>query len=194
MSARFYDFLLPIVRALFALAYPLRVSGAENIPKEGGFVLCANHVHALDPFALAAACHGRRLNFLAKAELFKNPLSAKFFTGIGAFPVRRGETDLGAIRQSIKILAEGHALGIFPQGTRSRENDRTHMETGVALIALRSGKSVVPAYIDGPYRLFKRTRVVLGKPVGLSDLGRKFDREALSQATARIEEAIWKLK
>jgi len=68
------------------------------------------------------------------------------------------------------------------------------METGVALIALRSGKSVVPAYIDGPYRLFKRTRVVLGKPVGLSDLGRKFDREALSQATARIEEAIWKLK
>ncbi|NLD59110.1 MAG: 1-acyl-sn-glycerol-3-phosphate acyltransferase [Clostridiales bacterium] len=194
MSMWFYDFLLPVARAFFWLLYPLRVSGAENIPKEGGFVLCANHVHALDPFALAAACHGRRLRFLAKAELFQKPLSAKFFSGIGAFPVRRGETDLGAIRQSIKILSDGHALGIFPQGTRSRENDRTHMETGVALIALRSGKSVVPAYIDGPYRLFKRTRVVLGKPVGLSDLGRKFDREALSQATARIEEAIWKLK
>ena len=62
------------------------------------------------------------------------------------------------------------------------------------MIALRAGAKVVPAYIDGPYRLFRRTRVFFGAPVGLDDLGRRFDRPTIDAATARIEEAIWALQ
>ena len=130
----------------------------------------------------------------AKAELFKNRLVGGFITAIGAYPIRRGESDLGAVRESIRLLNEGHVVGIFPQGTRSRDNAHTHMEPGVALIAQRAGVKVVPAYIDGPYRLFRKTRVVFGAPVSLNDLGRHFDRATLDQATARLDAAIWALK
>ena len=131
---------------------------------------------------------------MAKAELFKHRIVGGFISAIGAFPVRRGESDLGAVRESIRLLSEGHVVGIFPQGTRSRENLHTHMEPGVALIALRAGVKVVPAYIDGPYRLFRKTRVVFGAPVSLEDLGHRFDRATLDLATVRLDAAIWALK
>ena len=92
------------------------------------------------------------------------------------------------------VTSDGHALGIFPQGTRSRDNTPTPMHTGVALIALRAGKPVIPVYIGGPYRLFRRIPVRVGKPVDLSDLGRRFDGETLNAATRRIEQAVWSMK
>ena len=193
MNARFYDFLRPFVRAYYRLVWGVRPSGEENVSAPGGYILCSNHVHARDPFVLAT-CVRRRLRFMAKAELFKNRIVGGFISAIGAFPIRRGESDLGAVRESIKILNEGHVLGIFPQGTRSRDNQHTRMEPGVAMIALRAGSQVVPAYIDGPYRLFRRTRVIFGAPVAFDDLGRRFDRPTIDAATERIEEAIWALQ
>ena len=193
MKTWFYDLLKPIVRAYYFLVWGIRATGAENVAAPGGYILCANHVNARDPFVLAT-CVRRRLRFMAKAELFQNRVVGGFISAIGAFPIRRGESDLGAVRESLKILKEGHVLGIFPQGTRSRDNRHTHMEPGVAMIALRAGAKVVPAYIDGPYRLFRRTRVFFGAPVSLDDLGRRFDRPTIDAATARIEEAIWALQ
>ena len=185
--------LKPIVRAYYFLVRGIRATGTENVASPGGYILCSNHVSASDPFVLAT-CVRRRLHFMAKAELFKNRVVGGFISAIGAFPIRRGESDLGAVRESIRLLNEGHVVGIFPQGTRSRDNAHTHMEPGVALIALRAGVKVVPAYIDGPYRLFRKTRVVFGAPVSLNDLGRRFDRATLDQATARLDKAIWDLK
>ena len=193
MKTWLYDFLKPIVRAYYFLVRGIRATGTENVASPGGYILCSNHVSASDPFVLAT-CARRRLHFMAKAELFKNRIVGGFISAIGAFPVRRGESDLGAVRESIRLLNEGHVVGIFPQGTRSRENAHTQLEPGVARIALRAGVKVVPAYIDGPYRLFRKTRVVFGAPVSLEDLGRRFDRATLDKATARLDEAIWALK
>lgn len=193
MNTRFYKFLRPLLSIYYWLVLGVRSTGREKIPSEGGFVLCANHVHARDPFVLAS-CTKRKLHFMAKAELFKNKIVGKFIASIGAFPIQRGSSDLGAIRESMKILSEEHVLGIFPQGTRSDKNNHTHMETGVAMIALRAGKPVVPAYIDGPYHLFRRMRVSFGAPVTFEDLGRRFDRQTLETATKRIEDAIWAME
>ena len=193
MNAKLYDFLRPIVGAYCRLIWGVRPIGVEHINRSGGLVLCCNHIHARDPFALAV-CIRRHVRFMAKAELFKNRLVGAVITAIGAFPIRRGESDLTAVRTSISLLQQGHVLGIFPQGTRSRENERTHIEPGVAMIALRAGVPVVPAYIDGPYRLFRRTRGIVGAPVALEDLGRRFDRETLEKASGRIADAIWALK
>ena len=190
MKTWLYDFLKPIVRAYYFLVRGIRATGTENVASPGGYILCSNHVSASDPFVLAT-CVRRRLHFMAKAELFKTRIVGGFISAIGAFPIRRGESDLGAVRESIRLLSEGHVVGIFPQGTRSRENAHTQLEPGVALIALRAGVKVVPAYIDGPYRLFHHVDVTVGAPVDISDLGNRYDSATLTEVTSRISSAIW---
>ena len=194
MGKRFYNFCCAVMKPIYNLFLPSRVEGLENVPDEGGFILCANHFSNNDPFYLAHCCRKRRFHYMAKAELFKFKPLALFLKGLEAFPVDRGHNDLNAVRTAMKITADGHALGIFPQGTRSRGNVRTPMLGGVSLIAMRAKVPVIPCYIDGPYRVFRRTRVRFGAPVELSDLGRRFDSDTLKAATKRIDDAVWNLK
>ena len=193
MAERFYDFLCTVARPVYSLLFPVRVEGVENVPAEGGCLLCANHLSNRDPIIIALRCP-RRLHFMAKIELFKFKPLAAILRGLMAFPVDRGHNDLNAVRTSLKLIADGHVLGLFPQGTRSKDNSRTPMLNGVSMIALRAGKPVVPVYIGGPYRLFRRTPLRFGKPVDLSDFGRRMDGETLAAATRRIEDAVWNLK
>lgn len=182
------------MRVVYNVIYPVKVEGLENIPAEGGCVLCANHLSARDPIYIAVRVRNRHIRFMAKAELFKFKPLAAIIRGLMAFPVDRGHNDLNAVRTALKVIADGHILGLFPQGTRSRDNTPTPMLNGVSMIALRAGKPVIPAYIGGPYRLFRRTLLRFGKPVDLSDFGRRMDGETLNAATHRIEEAVWGLK
>ena len=193
MAEKFYRFCCAAARPFYNLVFPARVEGVENVPDEGGCLLCSNHLSNRDPFYLAVKLPRRHLHFMAKVELFKFKPLAAFMRGLMAFPVDRGHNDLNAVRTALKLLAEGHVLGVFPQGTRSRDNSRTPMLNGVAMIALRAQKPVIPAYIGGPYRLFRPIPVRFGKPVDLSDFGRRMDGETLAAATHRIEEAIWGL-
>ena len=194
MGKRFYNFCCIVMKPIYNLFLPSAVSGLENVPEEGGFILCANHLSNRDPFYVAHCCRKRRFHYMAKAELFKFKPLAWFLRGLDAFPVDRGHNDLSAVRTALKVTSDGHALGIFPQGTRSRDNSRTPMLGGVSLVALRARVPVIPCYIGGPYRVFRRTPVRFGKPVELSDLGRRMDSDTLKAATARIEEAVWSLK
>lgn len=194
MNKRFYRFTCALMGAWYALFFPTRVEGAEHVPAEGGFVLCSNHCSNRDPFFLAKSLKGRYLHFMAKIELFKFKPVAAFIRALGGFPVDRGHSDLGAVRTALKLVADGHGLAIFPQGTRVKDNARTPMLEGVSMIALRAGAPVIPAYIDGPYRPFKRMRVAFGAPVDLSDFGRRVNSETLAAATRRIEDAVWALK
>lgn len=195
MAGKFYTFAWCLSRFYYGIVYPHKVLGSENIPKDGAFILVANHISARDPLFLASTVPLRiKIRFMAKKELFKNPVMNKICTWLGAFPVDRGAADMSAIHTAMGILKAGEPLGIFPQGTRSKDNSRTPMLSGTSLIALRANAPVIPAYIDGPYRLFHRADVYFGKPVDLSVFGRRGDRETLNQATAMIEEAVWGLK
>ena len=193
MNKRFYRFMRPIFWLYYALVFPQKVEGLENIPAEGGFILCSNHISNRDPFYLALPIKNRYLHFMAKVELFKWKPMAAFITALGGFPVDRGHNDLNAVRTSLKLVADGHGLALFPQGTRSRDNSRTPMLAGVSMIALRSHAPVIPAYIDGPFHPFHRTRVCFGKPMTFEDLGPRVDSETMNAATHRIEEAVWGL-
>ncbi len=194
MGKRFYGFLFGFMKPLYNLFLPADVSGLENVPETGGFILCANHLSARDAFYVAHCCPKRRLHYMAKIELFRFKPVGWFLRKLDAFPVDRGNNDLNAVRTALKLTADGHGLGIFPQGTRSRDNSRTPMLGGVSLIALRAKVPVIPCYIGGPYRIFRRTPVRFGKPVDFTDLGRRFDAETMKAATARIEDAVWSLK
>lgn len=182
-----------VLGAFLGIVNPVRFVGEDNIPAEGAFILCANHISFRDPIIMVLRLK-RRINFMAKKELFKNRLIAGVLREVGAFPVDRGKADMTAMRNSFRILKEGGGLGIFPQGTRSAGNEPTQMHGGTALIAQRSGAPVIPAYVDGPYKLFRRTEIRFGKAVPLDEFGRKTDSETIARVTERIEGAIWSLK
>ena len=194
MNKRFYRFLCVFLGAIYAVLYPAKVEGVENIPEEGGFVLCCNHCSNRDPFYLAIPVKRRYLHFMAKMELFKFGPVAWFVRALGGFPVDRGHSDLAAVRTSLQLIKEGHGLAIFPQGTRVKDNHPVPMLEGVSMIALRANVPVIPAYIGGPYRLFHRTQLSYGPPVSFEGLPRRVDSDTLDKATRRIEDAVYGLK
>ena len=193
---RWFQWLVvPFVALAFHIYFGYRIIGRENIP-EGGCVVCPNHIQLSDPpFAAVALSHRTPLRLMAKKELFQgNKLFAWLIAALGAFPVDREGADITAIKTALSSVKAGQKLIIFPQGTRSRDNTPTPMLTGTALIAIRANVPVLPVYIDAPYRRFHHVDIRVGKPIDLSDLGRRCDSATMEEVTHRIEKAVWELK
>jgi 1-acyl-sn-glycerol-3-phosphate acyltransferase len=184
----------PVIRGLFRE----RVHGLENLP-DGGFVLAANHVSNLDPWPLGMPLWPRRqLNWMAKRELYK-PVIGTLISWGGAFPVRRGERDEGAIETAVDRVREGGIVVIFPEGTRQRKGlikrHEARPRTGAARVALRAGVPLVPAAIGGTDRILRLgpLSVAYGPPVDFSGLDGD-EREAAREATGRLMADIERLK
>jgi 1-acyl-sn-glycerol-3-phosphate acyltransferase len=178
--------------------YRLRAEGVENLP-EGGFVLAANHTSNLDPWPLALPLWPRRyLRFMAKSELYWWPLGPIITSG-GAFPVRRGERDIEAIRTAVGLAREGHIVVMFPHGTRQRKGlvkrHQPRAHTGAARIALDAEVPLVPAAIAGTDRLtrLEQVRVRYGTPIPLDDLKALEPSVAARTATERLMAEIERL-
>jgi 1-acyl-sn-glycerol-3-phosphate acyltransferase len=174
-----------------------KVYGADNVPPEGPVLVVANHVSYLDPPAVGCALP-RDTWFMAKAALFRIPLFGAMLPYLHAFPVRQGSADRGAIRKCLELLEEGRVVTVFPEGTRSPDGMLMRAQLGAALIALRSGASVVPAAITGTDRalprhspLMRPARVTVrfGPPVDLAGLDAG-DRASLLEASRRITGGI----
>lgn len=176
------------------LLFKVRIEKAENVPAEGPVILCANHVSWWDPVLVANAI-GRPIHFMAKVELFKNPIFEAVMTAINAFPVDRGKPDFSAIRDSISILNKGYVLGIFPEGTRQKgKDDLGEMHPGAALIALRTGSPVVPIGIRGRFAFRGTVTVVFGRPLTLEGATGRASRD-MAEGARTISAAIrdlWK--
>ena len=166
----------------------VRIEGRENIPKDRNCVLMGNHQCILDPLMLALCVPDREIHFMGKKELWNNKLLGWAFTKVHGFPVDRGNMDMGAIRTAMKVLGEGYTLGIFPEGTRSRTGHMLPLLGGASMLALRSRCDVIPVYIDGNYRPFRRMTVRVGKPVQMDDLlALRVTKESCDTLTGRIE-------
>lgn len=172
-----------------------RVVGLEQLP-QGGFVLGANHVSNIDPFAVAWCLFPRRhVHYMAKAELFA-PWLAWAMRGIGTFPVRRGEADTEALRTALALLRNGAIVGMFPEGTRRRKGLRKKFtpqpHPGTARIALSAGVPLIPVGVAGTDRLLStgRISVAFGPPVPLDDLAGLPRKRAAEVATERLMAAI----
>lgn len=166
----------------------VKIEGRENIPKDRNCVLMGNHQCILDPLMLALCVPDREIHFMGKKELWNNKLLGWAFTKVHGFPVDRGNMDMGAIRTAMNVLKEGDTLGIFPEGTRSRTGHMLPLLGGASMLALRSRCDVIPVYIDGNYKPFRRMTVRVGRPVQMADLlALRVTKESCDTLTGRIE-------
>lgn len=155
------------------ILFRLEVKGERNIPHAGGFILASNHASYLDPVVLACACP-RKLNFMARHDLFTIPVLGALISRIGAFPLRRNFADIASIKEALRRLQKAGGLLLFPEGSRSLDGLSQDVQSGIGFMAAKSQAPVVPAFIKGSQRAFGRNarfikptkiRVYLGKPI-----------------------------
>jgi len=189
----FYRFVRRLFLLIFSVCFRWQVKGRENIPQEGPFILCANHISWMDPILLGCLT-GRVVRFMAKEELFQRPLSRIVVKGLHAFPVKRQAADRRAIKAALSILASGQGVGIFPEGTRSKTKELLPPLPGVGFVAVKSEAPVIPVAICGPYRLLRPLHVVIGKQLTFTEYyGIKVKSEQLEEVAAGIMAEIARL-
>jgi 1-acyl-sn-glycerol-3-phosphate acyltransferase len=192
----FYWLMTRLLRLVVLIFGRYEVEGAERVPRQGGLIVVSNHLNLADPPLLGSAIP-RRIRFMAKQELFDARPGGFFIRWFGAFPVRRFEGDLQALRTAQQMLRDGGVIGMFPEGHRSRGRGLQEPFPGTALIALRTGATVLPVAITGteaitsPLVLLKnpRLRVVIGEPFTLPPL-RRINSEAARAGTEEIMRRI----
>ena len=143
-----YSFLRAIAALILKIIFHLEVKGKENIPQEGGFILASNHISYLDPIALGVACP-RRLNYMARHDLFDKPLFGWLLSHICVFPVKRDSVDLSAIKEAIRRLKDGKGLVLFPECARQTGAAILEPRSGVGFLAKKLGVPVIPAFVKG---------------------------------------------
>ena len=144
-------------RIASTLAFDFQVTGADYVPRTGGVLMVSNHQSYLDPVLLAVKLK-RPMSYMAKAELFKNPVFGWLIRGLNAFPIRQGRGDKGAIEETVNRLREGYLLNIFPEGTRTLDGQIQPMQRGVALVVRRAEVPIVPAVIEGSFAAWAKGR------------------------------------
>lgn len=162
-----YNIAKGIVWVFFHMFYKIDIKGHENISNDKGALICPNHYHWLDPL-LVAICIRRPVKFMAKYELFEKPLLGFILRNIYVYPVKRGEADLSAIKNTLRILKDKQLVGIFPEGTRIKGEELGKANAGVALFSIKTGSPAIPVLISGNYKPFTRMSITIGKPVELS--------------------------
>jgi 1-acyl-sn-glycerol-3-phosphate acyltransferase len=168
-----------IARLLTTLCFDLKVYGTEHVPRTGGLLLVSNHQSNLDPVLLGVQLP-RALSYMAKSQLFEvHPLFTWLIRSLGAFPVRQGTGDVGAVKEAITRLQEGDVLNVYPEGSRTETGEIMPMEKGIGLLIRRAKVAVVPVAIDGSFdawrkgrKMFRRwpIRLQYGPPMDLAHL------------------------
>lgn len=180
------------MRVLSRLLLDLSIEGLERTPKQGPLIIAINHTNFLDPILGIVYLRPDTLP-MGKVELFQSPYGI-LFTNYGAFPIRRGEGDLSAMRRALQILRQGHAMLISPEGTRTRSGVLEAGHAGTALIAVKSGAPILPVAMWGGKKFkdnllrLRRTPVGMrvGEPLVVISPSRKPTREILRAITGEL--------
>lgn len=192
-----------IARAFFAL----EIEGAEHVPEAGPVILAPNHVSYVDPVLIAISVR-RRVHSMAKKELFRNRAMARFLRALQGFPITRERVDPSSVKHTLSLLAAGHVVVIFPEGTRGDGESLGPAKSGIGVVAARSGACVVPVFHWGSDRILPRgarwlrrapLRIRFGPPLrfcpgGDAGIRQRVDREAAETFGRQLMEAIAALR
>ena len=183
-----------IFKIIAIILYRPKIVGKENLPKDTGALICPNHVHNLDS-AVIVAMFKRKVNVLAKEELFKNAFIRWIADIFGVYPVKRGRADLQAIKISLKLLKNDELLLMFPEGTRHGLDKGKKPKNGAVLIAATAGKPIIPIGIQGSFKPFRKVIVNIGKPIDYSKYSEEVkEKEQASKLTQELMQEIVSLR
>lgn len=189
----FYSVLQKIFYGVFRLFNRSEIIGIENLPKNEKIIICPNHKSNWDP--IFVSCNIKpQIHWMAKVELKKIPILGMFIQAMGAFYVDRGAADIGALKNAMKLLKENEIVGIFPEGTRVYSENPDNAKAGVALIAHRTKAKVVPVYIEGEYRIFKKLRLIIREPISYENLPKKLTTEEYENLSKSIMKKVYNIK
>lgn len=189
----FYRFCRTAVRVVMLFVFRFEFKGQENIPQSGGVILAYNHRSNWDPI-IAGLSSPRQLTFMAKEELFKIPAFAWIIRKLGAFPIKRGKADVGAMKASLSILKEGKCMLMFPEGRRIKDGKTVKAKAGVAVIAQHAQVKIIPACISGDYKWLHKIKVTYGKPISLEEYYEsRLEQKELQEIADGVLNAIRKL-
>ena len=199
-----YVITVAVVTVLAHILFKFEYHGKDIIDsyKTNGrpYIVCPNHVSAIDPvFVVVARGTGRKLTVMAKEELFKNKLLGWFFKKLGAIPVARGTGDKDVLEKAINDVKNGAGALIFPEGTRGNGNEMGKLKSGAFAVAAQTGADIIPVRLiyhtkDGNMKLFCKVTTVFGEPLRIEDT--KLDsgsRQQIRVAKAMLEEAYAKM-
>ena len=195
----FYRIMRIIVYPFIRLFIRLESFGMENVPKNKGYILAANHTSIADMFAIAVPVKSQ-ICYMAKEEIFKVPLVKWLFKALGTFAVKRGKGDTEAIDKACEIINNGKVLGIFPEGTRSKTGEIGKAKAGVALIAMQTKADILPVsikYSTGTFKLFCKATVRVGEIIPYKEPAedesqRAFIRRISGEVMGKITE-MWSM-
>ena len=146
---------IPLFGLYCKVLMQLQVTGRENVPSTGGCLLVSNHLTQIDSFLIQYVAP-RHVLFMAKAEIFTHPVTDYFFRHLGAFPVHRERQDRWALKYALERLANGRALGLYPEGERSKRQQLQAAKVGPAYLAMKSKRPLIPIAITGTYRVLRQ--------------------------------------
>ena len=177
----------------------LCVRGTENVPISGPLIVAAVHLSHLDPPLIGSTCP-RQVRFMAKEELFRNPFLSALIKSLGAFPIKRGTSDMSAIKLTLKWLEDGNTVLVFPEGQRGDGVSLGALQPGTAMLAKKSGATIIPVGLSGPERVLSRGKgglhrarvtVVFGKPFTYAEIaGSDEDKTVRQHFTEELAKRI----
>ena len=174
--------------ALYHIAYRVKITG--KVPEQGAYILCCNHINYLDAAAIVLF-NKRKVNFVAKEDLFTHGIL--FWLGhlFDAIPIKRDMQDIEAMKRCLKVLKNGELLGIFPEGTRKGMEKNMKAKNGAAFMAIKAGVKVIPVGIHGTFKPFSKVYINYGEPIDLSAY--KNQKDKLDEATEIVMNQIKEL-
>ena len=168
---------------VYRIAFRVKISG--DVPKEGAYILCCNHINYFDAAAIVLF-NKRKVNFVAKEDLFEYEALRWLGHLFDAIPIKRDMQDIEAMKRCLKVLKNGELLGIFPEGTRKGMEKNVKAKNGAAFMAIKSKAKVIPIGIHGTFKPFSKVYVNYGQPIDLS----QYDKEQLDEATDKIMQDV----
>lgn len=191
----FKRFRLKVVRRtvyllLYKLVFRIKKVNEKNLPADGAYIVCANHVNMLDALAVVCSCK-RKVRFICKESMFKVKALGWALKLSDTIPLNREKNDIESMKRSLKALKNGDVLGVFPEGTRKGMEKNLKAKSGAAFFSLKTGTPVVPIGIQGSFKPFTKVKLVFGEPLDFSEYyGKEKDKEALEKVTNVIMDNI----